>query len=321
MALKRPADAAEAFRAGAALEPESKLWAPLVLKAVKAAEAAPAAVAAPSKKVETSSPRTGAATSAGGNKVAAVAAGAGGAGGGGEGVAGEENGGVAGGEGGGGREMKGYKKTADGRVTTYFNNDLTEEAKALIGDIAPKRLDAGGGGGGGGGAGSEGGVWNTGGPGESRDMTSWAKERLKELLLEVEFDASEGVVEVVTVDKIEGDAEISSSRGKKRCLFDFRLELKWEASDLECGPAKGVLVYPDVGQDCNGVYDVECRVRQLLLSVSLTIFLVGATCNVQFFLILFRGSLSKIVEGAACNVLVFNHSGGIPDQFFGGDGL
>lgn len=44
-------------------------------------------------------------------------------------------------------------------------------------------------------------------------------------------------------------------------MFDFRFELKWEASDLESGPAKGVLIYPDVGQDCNGAYDVECRVR------------------------------------------------------------
>ena len=57
-------------------------------------------------------------------------------------------------------------------------------------------------------------------------------------------------------------AQISFSRGKKRYLFDFRFELKWEASDLVCGPAKGVLVYPDVGQDCDGEYDVECQVRR-----------------------------------------------------------
>lgn len=54
--------------------------------------------------------------------------------------------------------------------------------------------------------------------------------------------------------------QISFSRGKKRYMFDFRFELKWEAPDLKCGPASGVLMYPDVGQDCNGEYDVECRV-------------------------------------------------------------
>lgn len=56
--------------------------------------------------------------------------------------------------------------------------------------------------------------------------------------------------------------QISFSRGKKRYMFDFRFDLKWEAPDLDCGPAKGVLMYPDVGQDCDGVYDVECRVSQ-----------------------------------------------------------
>lgn len=49
-------------------------------------------------------------------------------------------------------------------------------------------------------------------------------------------------------------------------MFDFRLELKWVAADLEEGQAKGTLVYPDVGQDCDGVYDVECTVRAAIVS-------------------------------------------------------
>ncbi|CAN0519516.1 unnamed protein product, partial [Ectocarpus sp. 8 AP-2014] len=69
--------------------------------------------------------------------------------------------------------MKGYKITADGKKTTYFNNDLTEEAKALIGDIAPKKLepataavqDSTSGGG------NEASAWNKAGTWESRDMT------------------------------------------------------------------------------------------------------------------------------------------------------
>lgn len=36
--------------------------------------------------------------------------------------------------------VRGYKKLADGRVTTFFNNELTDEAKQLIGDIAPKKV-------------------------------------------------------------------------------------------------------------------------------------------------------------------------------------
>lgn len=53
-------------------------------------------------------------------------------------------------------------------------------------------------------------------------------------------------------------------------MFDFRFDVKWEAPDLDCGPAKGVLVYPDVGQDCDGEYDVECEVRHGMDALHLT---------------------------------------------------
>ena len=37
--------------------------------------------------------------------------------------------------------LRGYKLTSDGRKTTFFNNELDETTKALIGNIAPKKLD------------------------------------------------------------------------------------------------------------------------------------------------------------------------------------
>ena len=37
--------------------------------------------------------------------------------------------------------LRGYKKTSDGRTTSYFNREQTEHEKELIGCIAPKRLD------------------------------------------------------------------------------------------------------------------------------------------------------------------------------------
>lgn len=38
--------------------------------------------------------------------------------------------------------FRGYKKTSDGKTTTFFNNELDESTKALIGNIAPKKIDA-----------------------------------------------------------------------------------------------------------------------------------------------------------------------------------
>mmetsp|Transcript_31506 Transcript_31506/g.57442 ORF Transcript_31506/g.57442 Transcript_31506/m.57442 type:complete len:685 (+) Transcript_31506:72-2126(+) len=113
---------------------------------------------------------------------------------------------------------RGYKVTADGRKTTYFNNDLDDEAKALIGNITPQKLTtqpaAGGSGSSSrvgaaaaaaagaasssgsaeqptrldpatsacGAAGAGGSVWNSGGTWEEKDCSEWAKASLKGFL-------------------------------------------------------------------------------------------------------------------------------------------
>ncbi|CAM9130071.1 unnamed protein product [Choristocarpus tenellus] len=261
LALERPTEAVLAFEAGAAIDPESKAWGPQLDRARKAIENGKSCSTVPDSKPSTSSSPASSSSITLPSKTSKVVEG-------GESDAGKSNSseGMAGGN------MKGYKKTVDGRTTTYFNNDLSEEAKRLIGDIAPKRVDptlagvaqGGTGGTGGEGAGvsdSNGGsAWNMAGTWESKDMTGWAKDRLVELLKGIEFDAGDGSVEITAVEGLEGDAEITYSRGKKRRMFDFHFNLAWEAS-LDCGETKGKLVYPDVGQDCCGVYDVECQVN------------------------------------------------------------
>jgi hypothetical protein len=37
-------------------------------------------------------------------------------------------------------EMRGYKMTSDGRKTTYFNREISEEERKLLGDSTPKPL-------------------------------------------------------------------------------------------------------------------------------------------------------------------------------------
>ena len=170
MALTRPGEAAEAFRAGAVLEPKSKLWTPLVEKAQKAASEVPAkptngasSTNSTSTSGTASSPSTTTTTTTTTTKKVSENTSS---------TAKASSSSSSSGDTGPG--MKGYKKTADGRLTTYFNNDLTEEAKALIGDIAPKKLEpaaaaavpgaetAGG---------NAASAWNKAGTWESRDMT------------------------------------------------------------------------------------------------------------------------------------------------------
>jgi activator of HSP90 ATPase len=124
--------------------------------------------------------------------------------------------------------LRGYKVLADGRKTTYFNKELSEETKRLIGDIAPKKIDpaeapagaATNGAGAGAGQQPVGSAWNHAGTFEERNMTEWAKEKLKELLSGVSFVMPNvgAVVEVVKVKDLEGDAAVTFVRGKKKCV-------------------------------------------------------------------------------------------------------
>ena len=138
--------------------------------------------------------------------------------------------------------MRGYKKTSDGRMTTFFNNELDETAKRLIGDIAPKKIDdsfpvrvapA---------STDNGSVWNTAGTYEERVLTSWATDYLKEAISSVEVkiqrsnvinkdqlkDNLESVhIAFVDIENVVGDAQVSMARGKKKYICDYCLDLKW----------------------------------------------------------------------------------------------
>ena len=145
--------------------------------------------------------------------------------------------------------VRGYKKTADGRTTTFFNNELDETAKRLIGDIAPKKLEAepkvpesaalanGSS------------VWNSAGTYEERILTPWATSELKERLGALAGRVEQGGanmdprewagfangatpleavdISVTEVESVTGDAQVSMTRGKKKHLCDYCVELKW----------------------------------------------------------------------------------------------
>jgi len=126
-----------------------------------------------------------------------------------------------------GPPIRGYKQTADGRKTTFFNHDLSEEAKALIGDIAPKKLDqvpqllqsaASSG---------TGSAWNTAGTFESINMTAWCTQRLTELVQSVSVDVPGGGTVSIDSVSVVGEGEVVSNRGKVKRICDFAVTIKW----------------------------------------------------------------------------------------------
>jgi len=146
--------------------------------------------------------------------------------------------------------MKGYKTRADGKKTSYFHTDISDEAKALIeaqGFGKPKKLEEGdmgapvdvkGGGS----------QWNQAGTYEEKGMLKWVEENLKAgmkgLVYEVPSMAGSKLT-ATDVEDIKGDASISSSRGKRRRLLDITFAVSFEGKVGDAS-GKAKLVFSEV---------------------------------------------------------------------------
>ena len=126
--------------------------------------------------------------------------------------------------------MRGYK-IVDGKKTTFFNHQLDDKTKELIGDIAPKRIDAtdvqettssnGRS------------AWNSAGTFESVGYTPWAKETLTKILTEINMAIDGGSITIKEVKEITGDAEIISRGGKRKHVYDMTIKLVYMISLAE----------------------------------------------------------------------------------------
>lgn len=171
--------------------------------------------------------------------------------------------------------LRGYKKTSDGRTTSYFTREQTDKEKELIGCIQPKRLESNA---------SEsaasstteqqqtakvGSVWNQAGTTwEEKDTTDWCKSCLTECLLESmsahasEFGSSSTyIARVKSVDALSGDASVALAGGKKRYIYDFHTELKYEIrnEENEC-IGSGSLKLPDINSAHTAEEELEVEI-------------------------------------------------------------
>jgi hypothetical protein len=145
--------------------------------------------------------------------------------------------------------VRGYKKTSDGRTTSYFHQEMDDAAKQLLKDTAPKPLTA---------AGDcsplpppaassdavSASSWNKAGTWEEREMTASATVRLKDMCQQATCTSTvndpTGLVLVATIakaNKCEGEAQIILARGKKRHVYDFTLSLDFEITVDSPAPA------------------------------------------------------------------------------------
>ncbi|RHY40473.1 hypothetical protein DYB30_007595 [Aphanomyces astaci] len=163
--------------------------------------------------------------------------------------------------------VRGYKKLADGRVTTFFNNELTAEDKALIGSIAPQKIDdaqavqiknvEGGS------------AWNQGNSFEEKDLSAFARDRVTQLIQGVPpqpltLDGTSGLLSIKEVKDMAGDASVAVVRGAKRYIFDlaFTVDVTWTPTDAAVSPLQATVKFLDMSSDSGGDYDVEVVVAE-----------------------------------------------------------
>ena len=170
--------------------------------------------------------------------------------------------------------LRGYKKTADGRVTSYFTKEQSEHEKKAIGDITPQRLDSASGvpqllssssGEGDGNAKAKrASAWNKAGTWEEKDTTNWCTERLEERFMKTTFSMQAKSMEsycaaVTEVDSMTGHASVAITNGKKRYIFDFHTKLKLEIRDTDADEvlAEGTLHLPEIDSTTHDELEVN----------------------------------------------------------------
>eukprot|EP00755_Sulcionema_specki_P027564 Sspe_Gene.88008::Locus_60150_Transcript_1_1_Confidence_1.000_Length_891::g.88008::m.88008 len=104
--------------------------------------------------------------------------------------------------------------------------------------------------------------WNTACTWEERNMIEWAKEKLTSRIVGLVhplpgFDSELKVTKL----SVEGDATVSFIRGKKRFLFDMKLELTVTAS-LKDDTVKGVIEFPEFANDEDPPYTMSFKWKE-----------------------------------------------------------
>lgn len=153
-------------------------------------------------------------------------------------------------------DAKLIKETAS-KGYCYFRNQPNTETKELIGDITPKALSA---------SPEEMVVvqpatasssvaasdWNAAGTWEERDFSQLVKSRLTSICLESSFELRAGDSDdvaasatVTEVKKCDGEAQVVLTRGKKRHIYDFNVDVKFDAT-FGASTYHGHIVFVDV---------------------------------------------------------------------------
>jgi tetratricopeptide (TPR) repeat protein len=172
-------------------------------------------------------------------------------------------------------QFRGYKKTADGRTTSYFHREQSEHEMKIVGDITPQRLDSNGMPLGDGPAKlstiasandlistgkGKASAWNAGGTTwEEKNATDWCTTQLTIRLKESVSKAKPLVGVILSVDDLVGEASVAVVGGRKRYIFDFHCKMDYEIRDVDVDEvvASGSIAIPDVNSGNHNECEIE----------------------------------------------------------------
>lgn len=185
-------------------------------------------------------------------------------------------------------DMRGYKVREDGKTTSYFHMDISQEAKNLIGDIRPQKLD--------GPVEMEvdpvtGSAWNQAGTFESKSYMKWAVEKLNTLFPLDVCVIKDSVTCEVAVPTLQHDIEIICNRGKRRQVNDLTFTFQWVMKSDGKQVGNGTITFENDGDgDYTPFVDVDRKSEGSFQSV------IDATIKHAGSSVVQAAILSKIQE-------------------------
>jgi len=200
----------------------------------------------------------------------------------------------------GASSMRGYKTTSDGRTTSYFHTEISEEAKKLIeaqGFGKPQKLEgpvdeetnASGGGS----------TWNQAGTYEEKGRMKWFQGHVDEKLTGVEFVLPESagghVIRTTKVIDVKGDANISVSRGKRRYILDASFAVEFEMK-LESATGSGKIIFSEVTSTLEDEPEVQVEISSDTPAIARDLFTAFVKSSSQGLQPLLTAKVRDIVK-------------------------
>jgi len=91
-----------------------------------------------------------------------------------------------------------------------------------------------------------------------KNASTWSKDRLRELLIDLKLDNTEGTCKITELDRCEGEASANNRKAKIIVFFEWDLKMKWKGKLKDGETASGTVEIPNLSDE-NSVDDLDIQ--------------------------------------------------------------